>query len=167
MVEPLVLRPRRLVRVCRGVAVLIVVVCVGVALSLRTGDGADVFGVADQVAMVVLGLLLAGAVLSFTRARVQADGTGVRVRNLLGERALPWQVVREVRLSEGQPWATLDLHDDDTISLLAIQSNDGEQAVRAVLALRALLRSSRSAPPLPPLGDPYPRPPGGSPTDPA
>lgn len=139
-------RPRRLVRVCRGAAALLVVVFAGVALSLRTGGGADVFGVADQVAMLLLGLLLAGAVLSLSRARVHADVDGVRLTNLLGERYVPWQVVRDVRLDDGQSWASLDLQDDDTVALLAVQSNDGEQAVRAVLALRALLRESRGEP---------------------
>ena len=139
-------RPRRLVRVCRAAAVLLVVVFAGVALSLRTGGGADVFGVADQIAMLVLGLLLAGAVLSLTRAHVHADAEGVRLTNLLGERFLPWQVVREVRFDDGSSWASLDLHDDDTVALLAVQTNDGEHAVRAVLALRALLRESRGDP---------------------
>ena len=140
---PVVVRPVRLTRVCRFAAALLVVVFTAVALSLRRGGGADVFGVADQVAMVVLGLLVATPVLAFTRARVEADLTGVRVRNLLGERALPWQLVRAVRRDEGAPWASLDLQDDDTVALLAVQANDGERSVRAVLALRDLLAASR------------------------
>jgi hypothetical protein len=141
---PLVVRPVRLTRVCRAAAVLLVLVFTVVAVSLRQGGGADVFGVADQVAMVVLGLLLAAVVLAFTRARVEADERGVRVRNVLGERTLPWQVVRGVRLDEGSPWASLDLHDDDTVALLAVQANDRERAVRAVIALRELLAASRT-----------------------
>lgn len=142
---PLIVRPVRLVRVCRLAAAVIVVVFGAVAFSLRTGGGADVFGPADQVAMVLFGVLAAGAVLSLTRARVEADVTGIRFRNVLGERALPWQVVRAVRLDDGSPWASLDLHDDDTVALLAVQANDKERAVRAVLALRELLAASRSA----------------------
>ena len=144
--DHVVVRPRRLTRVCRLVAALVVVVFTVVAVTLRAAEGGQVFGPADQVAMVVLGLLLAAAVLAFTRARVEADVTGVRVRNVVGERGIPWDVVREVRLDDGQPWASLELHDDDTLSLLAVQANDGETAVRDVLALRALLRASRSAP---------------------
>ncbi len=144
MTAPLVVRPVRLTRVCRAAAVLLVLVFTVVAVSLRQGGGADVFGVADQVAMVVLGLLLAAVVLAFTRARVEADERGVRVRNVLGERTLPWQVVRGVRLDEGSPWASLDLHDDDTVALLAVQANDRERAVRAVIALRELLAASRT-----------------------
>lgn len=135
----LVVRPVKLVRVCRAAATLLVVVFAIVAVSLRTGSGAEVFQLADQVAMVVLGLLGASAVLLLTRARVEADLSGVRVRNVIGEKVLSWQVVRAVRLDEGASWASLDLQDDDTIALLAVQSNDKEHAVRAVLALRSLL----------------------------
>ncbi len=150
MTAPVVVRPRRLVVVGRTTAVVLVVVFTVVALLLRRGAGAEAFGVADQVAMVALGLLLAAPVLVLTRVRVVADSSGVRIRNLLGERSLPWQVVRGVRLDDGQPWASLDLHDDDTIAVMAVQANDREHAVRAVLALRALLRESRRPGPGPP-----------------
>ena len=142
--EPVVVRPVRLARVCRVAAVLVVLVFTVVALSLRRGGDADLFGVVDQVAMVVLGLLVALVVLAFTRARVVADASAIRVRNVFGEKSLPWQVVREVRLDEGASWASLELQDDDTVALLAVQANDKERAVRAVLALRALLAESRS-----------------------
>ena len=143
--EPVVVRPRRLTLVCRTIAVVVVSVFTVVAITLRSAGGAEVFGLADQVAMVLLGLIIAGAVLGFTRARVEADLTGLRVRNALGEKLVPWEVVREVRLDDGQPWASLELQDDDTLGLLAVQANDGERAVRAVLALRALLEASRQA----------------------
>jgi len=141
--ERVVLRPRRLTLVCRSIAVVVVAVFTIVAITLRSAGGAAVFGRADQVAMVLLGLVIAGAVLGFTRARVEADVTGLRVRNALSEKQVPWEVVREVRLDDGQPWASLELQDDDTLGLLAVQANDGERAVRAVLALRALHKASR------------------------
>ena len=141
----LVVRPRRLTRVCVGLAVLVVALFTVVAVALgRGGDGDAAFRLADQVSMVGLGVLVALALLAFTRARVEADADGIRIRNVVGETVLPWQVVRSVRLDEGSPWASLDLHDDDTVALLAVQANDGEQAVQAVLALRALLAASRT-----------------------
>ncbi|TAL12357.1 MAG: PH domain-containing protein, partial [Frankiales bacterium] len=65
---------------------------------------------------------------------------------VMGEKLVPWQVVRAVRLDDGSPWASLDLQDDDTLALFAIQSNDGDRAVEAVLGLRALLAASREGP---------------------
>ena len=137
-------RPHRLTRVCWAVAVGVAVVFAVVAVALGNAPEGDAqFQVADQVAFFLLGLLVAGAVLLFTRARVVADLEGVRVRNPLSSTQVPWQVVRGVRLDDGAPWAVLDLEDDETVQLLAVQSNDGDRAVDAVLALRALLQESR------------------------
>ena len=145
--QEVVVRPVVLTRVCWGVATLVMVVFVVVAIALGRSPGEAQFRLADQVAMVMLGGLVAGAVLAFTRARVVADAHGVRIRNVLGDKLIPWQVVREVRMDDGASWASLELQDDDTVALLAVQSNDGDRAVEAVLALRALLRSSRANPP--------------------
>lgn len=140
-------RPVRLARVCWGVAGLVMVVFTAVAVALGTATSGDAaFRLGDQIAMVVLGALIAGAVLGFTRPRVHADLDGVRIRNVLGEKLVPWQVVRAVRLDDGAPWASLDLQDDDTLALFAIQSNDGDRAVEAVLGMRALLAASRQGP---------------------
>ncbi|HWH28386.1 MAG TPA: PH domain-containing protein [Mycobacteriales bacterium] len=140
---PLVVRPRRLTRVCIGVALLVVAVFAGVGWGLTRSEGEAGFRTADAVAMTGLGVLLGGAALSFTRARVVAGVDGVRVRNVLTETALPWEVVRAVRFDEGASWASLELQDDDTVALLAVQANDGDRAVDAVVELRRLLARSR------------------------
>ncbi len=137
-------RPLKLTRVCWGVVVLVMVVFTAVAVLLGGGPEGDAqFRLPDQIAMVLLGALVSCGVLSLTRARVTADAAGVRVRNVVGERLFPWQVIRAVRLDDGASWASLDLQDDDTVALLGIQSNDGERAVDTVLALRRLLAESR------------------------
>ena len=145
--QPVSSRPVRLTRVCWGVAALVMVVFTAVAVALGTATTGDAaFRLGDQIAMVVLGALIAGAVLGFTRPRVHADLDGVRIRNLISEKLVPWQVIRAVRLDDGAPWASLDLHDDDTLALFAIQSNDGDRAVEAVLGMRELLAASRQGP---------------------
>lgn len=145
---PLVLRPRRLLIVCRLAGATLVVVFGIVAYLLPRGSaGGQQFGLPDQIAFFCIGALLAWAVLMFTRARVIADERSVRVRNYAGEKDIPWQVVAGVRLDDSSPWASLDLHDDDTIALLAVQANDGATAVDAVLELRRLLAVSRGAAP--------------------
>lgn len=145
--------PRRLTRVCRAVTVLVVAVFGVLAVLLpRGGAGGQTFGPADQVAFFVIGLLLAGAVLAFTRARVRADAQGLWVRNVLGDRFFPWAVVRSIDLPDGAPWAQLELQDDETVALLAVQAGDGESAVDAVLVLRKLLHTSQDTPPDSPRG---------------
>lgn len=149
--EQVVSRPVVLTRVCWGVAALVMVVFTGVAVALgRAPEGAAQFQLADQLGMVFLGAMVATAVLGFTRARVRADAHGVRIRNVLGEKLIPWQVIRAVRMDDGASWASLELQDDETLALLGIQSNDGGRSVEAVLGLRALLAASRR--PSPPQG---------------
>ncbi|MDP9436227.1 MAG: PH domain-containing protein [Actinomycetota bacterium] len=140
----LIVRPQRLVLVGRAVAVLVVGVFGVLALLLPRGEVDGVaFGPADQVAFFLIGCLIAAVPLAFTRARVSADERGVWVRNGLGEKFLPWAVVVGVEMPEGAPWAHLELQDDETVALLAVQSNDGDRAVDAVLALRRALRQAR------------------------
>ena len=145
--EAVVFRPRRLLVVCRLAAGALVLIFGLVALLLpgRQAGTEAVFGPADQIAFFGIGLLLAWAALQFTRVRVTADERQVRIRSYVGERVLPWEVVAAVRLDEGASWASLELHDDDLVALLAIQTNDGERAVDAVVELRRLLAASRAA----------------------
>lgn len=137
------IRPRRLTLVCRVTAAVVLVVFAVLAVLLTMGTaGGQVFSVGDQVSFFGIGVLIAGAVLGFTRARVRADPTGIWVRNVLGERYFPWGVVVSVDLPPSASWAQLELHDDETVALLAVQAGDGDAAIEHVLALRALLRTS-------------------------
>ncbi|GGJ86734.1 hypothetical protein GCM10010123_15420 [Pilimelia anulata] len=134
------LRPQRARLVCRLAAAAVLLVFAGVATVLRrpVNSAEAAFGVADQVAMVLLGLLGAAGILALTRPRVVADATGIRVRNLVGGYALPWSVVRAVRFRSGAPWASLELHDDDLLPMMAVQAVDKQYAVDGLRALRAL-----------------------------
>ncbi|WP_229398511.1 PH domain-containing protein [Micromonospora okii] len=134
------LRPRRIRLVCWVSAVVVLVVFSLIATSLTggTGNGYGTFQRGDQAAMIGLGVFAALAILLFTRPRVEADALGVRVRNLLGAHELPWEVVRGVRFDRGAPWASLELHDDDLLPMMALQAADKEFAVDGVRALRRL-----------------------------
>nr|WP_218906812.1 PH domain-containing protein [Micromonospora jinlongensis] len=134
------LKPRRIRVVCWSAAVALVVVfgLVATSLSGPTGDGYGSFQRGDQIAMVGLGIFGALGFLLFTRPRVEADARGVRVRNIISSYELPWEVVRGVRFDRGAPWASLDLHDDDLLPMIALQAADKELAVDGVRALRRL-----------------------------
>ncbi|MGK5673041.1 PH domain-containing protein [Micromonospora sp. URMC 106] len=138
--ETIHLRPRRIRVVCWTSAAVLVVVFSLVATSLTgaTGNGYGSFQRGDQIAMVGLGVFGALGFLLFTRPRVEADARGVRVRNVLGSYELPWEVVRGVRFDRGAPWASLELHDDDLLPMVALQAADKERAVEGVRALRRL-----------------------------
>lgn len=133
-------RPRRIRFLVFVAAPVIAVVFTAVAVSLHGtyNETGAAFQTPDKVAMILLGLLLAGGSLILARPSVEADAQGIRVRNMFMAHDLPWAVVRRVRFDRGSAWLTLDLHDDDVVSVLAVQAADKQYAVEAVRALRAL-----------------------------
>lgn len=138
--EVLRVRPRR-IRIMVWIAAPVVVVLftlIAFSLSGSYNETGASFQTPDQVAMILLGVLVAAGSLLLARPSLEADDDGVRVRNLFGTIDVPWALVRAVRFNRGAPWVTLDLQDDDVVSVLAIQAADKEHAVRAVRALRDL-----------------------------
>lgn len=141
----LIIRPRKIRIIAWSLAVLVVVAMVVVGVLLKQSNTAAVtFRTSDQLAMIGLGVILGGAILVLTRPYVRADASGLVVRNLGGVTPIPWQVVKAVRFTDATPWATLELQDDDALTLLAIQAVDGVAAADATEGLRRLLRESRT-----------------------
>lgn len=99
---------------------------------------------ADQAGMIGLGVIGAGIALSFLRLRVRADEKGIEVTNVASKRFFPWQVVTAINFTDKMTWATVELADDDEMSIMAVQVSDKERAVAAIKHLRALLERSRS-----------------------
>lgn len=122
-----------------------------VALTLPSTRNTVIdYGIVDQVAIVGLGFALAAGLVSLGRSRLDADGAGVRVRNLVVQHQVPWTSVRAVRFERTSAWGSLLLGNGDEISLHALQAVDGERAVRAVEGLRALHAAARANAPVPP-----------------
>jgi hypothetical protein len=134
----LVVRPRRVLRAAWAGASVTVAVFVVIAALLRTSDTGVYFRTADQVAMVLLGLLIAAGILLLARPRVRADARGIEVRNVAAARYVPWEAVRSVSFPDGASWARLDLPDFEYLPVLAIQAVDGQRAVEALRQVRAL-----------------------------
>lgn len=138
--DDLVVHPQR-IRWVAGVTAVVVVVVFSVVASLLRGDGTGVsFRPADQIAMVLLGVLLGGAALLLARPRVRVGADGVGVRNILGERLFPWEVVLDVSFPDGASFARLELPQDEYHAVMAIQAADGDRAVEAIQGVRALHR---------------------------
>jgi len=133
--------PRRTRLVCVVMAVLLVAVFTAIGVLLKQSEAGTTFHTSDQVAMIGMGVLLAAGVLLFTRPRVDADAERIVVRNIAQTHTLRWEVVEGITFADGAPWPTLQLHDDETISVLAIQAVDKQRAVDAVEGLRSLLRA--------------------------
>ena len=132
-------RPHLTTYFAYGAAVLILVAHIAVGALLKISSTGVVFQTADQVAMGVLGAVIAGAVLLFTRPRLRVGAEGVAVRNLIGYKLIPWPDVVDVSFPRGARWARVDLPDDEYIPVMAIQAVDKERAVDAMDQVRELL----------------------------
>ena len=134
----------RVVAWVAAAAVVALFAVVATALRGPTGAGTAVFQPGDQAAMIGLGILIGAGILMIGRPLVVADAQRIRIRNVIGGYDLPWQVVRAVKFQRGAAWASLELVNDDVVAVMAIQRVDGEHALTAVRALRALLAESVS-----------------------
>ncbi|MGZ6780086.1 MAG: PH domain-containing protein [Mycobacterium sp.] len=126
-----------------GAAALIVAVHVTVGVLLKISSTGVVFQTADQVAIALLGVVIAGAVLLLARPRLRIGAPGVAVRNLLGDRLIPWSDVIGLTFPPGARWARVDLPDDEYVPVMAIQAVDKERAVDAMDDVRVLLERYR------------------------
>lgn len=123
-----------------GAAALIVAAHVIVGALLKVGSSGVVFRTWDQVAIAMVGVVIACFVSLFARPRLRVGPSGVAVRNLFGYRLFPWDQVIDVSFHKGARWARLDLPDDEYVPVMAIQAVDKRRAVEAMDGVRALLR---------------------------
>ncbi|GIF70129.1 hypothetical protein Ais01nite_81640 [Asanoa ishikariensis] len=140
-------RPQRArkVAIVAAVAVVVVFTAVSFGLTGSTGEGKAVFQRGDQTAMIGLGIAFAAGILLFLRPRVDADANGIRIRNVIGSYDLPWEVVRAIRFDGGVSFAGAELHDDELITIVALQFVDKEYALTGVRSLRELLAAHQAA----------------------
>jgi hypothetical protein len=140
------LRPHRTPPFIYAAAFLIAAAHIAVGLLLKIKSSGVIFHTSDQVAIAVLGLVIAGAVLLFARPRLRVGPTGLAIRNLLCYRLIRWSDVVGVSFPAGSRWARIDLPDDEYVPLMAIQAVDGERAVDAMDTVRSLLARYRPDP---------------------
>jgi hypothetical protein len=136
-------RPRLTPYFAYAAAALILAAHVIVGALLKISSTGVIFQTADQVAIALLGVVIAGLVLLFARPRLRVGAPGLAVRNLFGYRLIPWSHVVGVTFPAGARWAQVDLPDDEYIPVMAIQSVDKDRAVEAMDDVRGLLARYR------------------------
>jgi hypothetical protein len=134
----LVIRPRKMRWLAWVAAVALLVVHVAVGVLLRISETGVYFRISDQVALIVLGLIFAGLALLFIRPRVRVLDEGLGVRNLFAEKLVPWGEVLAISFPETSSWARVDIPDDEYVPMMALSAMDGERALDAIRALRAV-----------------------------
>jgi Bacterial PH domain len=124
-------------------AALILAAHVAVGALLKISSTGVIFQTADQVAIGLLGVVIAGVVLLFARPRLRIGASGVAVRNLFGYKLIPWADVVGVSFPRGARWARLDLPDDEYVPVMAIQAVDKDRAIDAMDRVRDLVARYR------------------------
>ena len=134
----LVARPYKTTIGCwiAAIAVLGASIVAAAAMGELTEAG-GVFHGADQYTMVGLGIIGGLAALSMTRPAVWVGEAGIKIRNVASSYTLEWELVESVDFPRDASWGMVKLPDGDVISILAIQSVDGQRAVDAMRKLRA------------------------------
>lgn len=123
-----------------GIALAVCTLAAGIAAGISIGADIRARYTPFQVGTLAFAVIGYGAVLySLLRSRVTATREGLVVVNGYRRHDLVWAQVVEVRLMRGAPWATLDLSDGSSLSVMAIQGSDGDRARLASRQLRALL----------------------------
>ncbi|WP_293310939.1 PH domain-containing protein [Mycolicibacterium sp.] len=129
-----VIRPRLMPRLAIAGAVLMVLAGIGVAWTLLDDSTGPALRSADQWAMLLLAVVLAGVILLLTRPRLRIGPAGLGVRNVLEERVIPWNQV--VGISFPKRWARVELPGYEYVPVVAVQSVDRDRAVAAMDTLR-------------------------------
>jgi hypothetical protein len=129
-----------------GAAIIVVIAHIAVGFLLKIKSTGVVFQTADQVAFAILGVVLAGFILLLTRSRLRVGPAGLSVRNVLGDKLIPWSDVVDVSFPVGARWARVDLDDDEYMPVMAIQAVDKNRAVDAMDTVRALMARYRTNP---------------------
>jgi len=122
-----------------GLLLLALVGAVWIGLGAETRSQFTFF---QRGTLVFMALLLAGSWNALVRSRVTATPDALIVVNGYRKRSYEWSQVIGVTLRRGAPWATLDLSDGTTISLIGIQGSDGQRARRAVREIRATIEAN-------------------------
>jgi hypothetical protein len=131
-------RPTRSPRYAWVIAVLLVAAHVTFGALMRVSNTGTNFRVTDEVGLAMIGVVLAGCVLLFTRPRLRVGADGVGVRNLLAERVFDWDSVRGIWYPDKGAWARLELPDYEHVPVMAVQALDGDRAVAAMSGFREL-----------------------------
>src|SRR4051794_1698597 len=131
-------RPRFGPLVAIGMAVLLVAAGLGMWFGLPA-EARAAFNWLETLTLTLVLLAVVWGLYRLARMRVRADEHGLTVVNLVRTRRLEWAQVLKVNLRAGDPWVQLDVDDGTTVSVMAIQTADGERARVAAHELARLV----------------------------
>lgn len=117
----------------------VVVVASAAAWLLLPDEIQETFTIYERITALLLGALLLACAHALVRPRVDVTEEGLTVVNGYKKREFVWAQVLAIHLPPGAPWATIDLSDGTSCSVMALQGSDGARAKKAVRQIRAML----------------------------
>jgi hypothetical protein len=136
-------QPHLTAKIAWAASAVVLVVFVITAVVMRHYNAGASFGAKDQVATVVIGVVVALLLIMPTYPRLIADEHEIRIRSFLGNyRVIPWNVVVDVRFPSKLRFAQLVLPGEETLAIYAVQRWDKDRAVEAMEGLRALFAAT-------------------------
>lgn len=106
---------------------------------LFTPEVRATFDLLQRAIALSLGAMIVVGVHALVRAKAVATDRGLGVTNGYKQYDYEWAEVVAIHLPRGAPWATLDLADGTTRSVMGVQASDGARATKAVREIRALI----------------------------
>ncbi|MBA2560036.1 MAG: PH domain-containing protein [Propionibacteriales bacterium] len=132
-------------RIAAGIAAVVLVAAMALLWLMLPSRVRAEFGLAQRATLVAFFAAVLAVLYGMFRTSATADETGLVVTNFYKVRRFHWPEIVQISLSANRPWALLDLADGTAVSVMAIQSSDGDRAVRAARELAGVL-AQRSLP---------------------
>jgi hypothetical protein len=139
-------RPVVMSRIAWAASALVLVAFVVTALLMKRYNAGAYFTDGDQVATLVVGVILAGLLIMPTRPRLVADAESVRLRAFLGGwRIIPWDVIVRIDFPSDVRFARVVLPGEEALAIYAVQRLDKERAVETMRRLQELFAATHPA----------------------
>lgn len=96
----------------------------------------------DRIGVLLISVAISAALWRVGNVRAIATESGLTVVNVVYRTELQWAQIVNVRFGGADPWVTLDLGHGDSMSVMAIQSADGDYANDAAQRLADLVANN-------------------------
>ncbi len=118
-------QPIRMARIGWVCAIAVLALFVVIALVMKQHTAGAHFIGSDQIATVIVGVILGGLFLMLTRPRLRADVSGVHLRSFLGGwRDIPWNLVVRIDFPSNVRFARVVLPAEESLAIYAVSRLD-------------------------------------------
>jgi len=133
-------------RVAAAVASGAIVFVVTVLWLAMSDEVRATFTLFQRITLVLVFVAMIGLLYALFRTSALVADEGLKVTNGYKVRSLEWAQVVRVTISRHRPWALLDLDDGSTVSVMAIQTSDGDRARQDTRRLAAVIAAKSQTP---------------------